>query len=276
MYKDSDQRTKDYLSKFTKDKVIQNLVKTDKPLILDIGGNVGQSVHRLKEVWEKAVIHSIEPLPEAFRRLHMCQALFTGVTTHNIALGSRNGKQDFYVSKHQPMLSSLYKLNENSVDSIAINKPENAHKDFLKYKTIKVHVRTLDTFAKKNNITHLDIIKMDAQGSEPAGGAADGGEENPQREGLSGLRRFLAGAEKDAGGQLRPPRQGVLRPIHPPHAQHSDGRPHSRPGGQRGPRHEHERRGGRHGPAAQGRQVICDLRHRQGLGRSDRQARRDE
>jgi len=166
MYKDSDQRTKDYLSKFTKDKVIQNLVKTDKPLILDIGGNVGQSVHRLKEVWEKAVIHSIEPLPEAFRRLHMCQALFTGVTTHNIALGSRNGKQDFYVSKHQPMLSSLYKLNENSVDSIAINKPESDHKDFLETKTIQVHVRTLDTFARQNRIDSVDIIKIDAQGSE--------------------------------------------------------------------------------------------------------------
>ena len=52
----------------------------------------------------------------------MCQALFSNVTTHNIALGSRNGKQDFYVSEHHPMLSSLYKLNKNSSDSIAINK----------------------------------------------------------------------------------------------------------------------------------------------------------
>ena len=30
-YKDSDQRTKDYLGKFTKDKVVQNLIGTDKP-----------------------------------------------------------------------------------------------------------------------------------------------------------------------------------------------------------------------------------------------------
>ena len=65
------------------------------------------------------------------------------------------------------MLSSLYKLNKNSSDSIAINKPENAHKDFLKSKTIKVHVRTLDTFARQNRIDLVDIIKMDAQGSEP-------------------------------------------------------------------------------------------------------------
>ena len=34
-YKDSDQRTKDYLGKFTKDKVVQNLIGTDKPIILD-------------------------------------------------------------------------------------------------------------------------------------------------------------------------------------------------------------------------------------------------
>ena len=44
MYKDSNQRTKDYLDKFNQDKVIQNLVGTDKPLIFDIGANIGQTI----------------------------------------------------------------------------------------------------------------------------------------------------------------------------------------------------------------------------------------
>ena len=39
----------------------------------------------------KGTIHSIEPLPEAFKRLHMCQALFSNVTTQ-IALGSHENK----------------------------------------------------------------------------------------------------------------------------------------------------------------------------------------
>ena len=39
MYKDSNQRTKDYLDTFNQDKVIQNLVGTDSPVIFDIGAN---------------------------------------------------------------------------------------------------------------------------------------------------------------------------------------------------------------------------------------------
>jgi len=64
-YKNSNQRTKDYLSKFDKNKVLQNLVGTDTPIILDIGANIGQTVDKLKTIWEHAVIHSIEPLPDA-------------------------------------------------------------------------------------------------------------------------------------------------------------------------------------------------------------------
>lgn len=167
MYKDSNQRTKDYLDTFNQDKVIQNLVGTDSPVIFDIGANVGQTIEKLKKVWPKSTIYSFEPLPDAYEKLTFWSDFWKSVHTYNIALGSKDGTQEFNVSKHQPMLSSFYELNENSRDSIAVNRPEPGHKDFLESSKIQVNVRTLDSFTKEHNIQHIDIIKMDAQGAEP-------------------------------------------------------------------------------------------------------------
>ena len=60
-----------------------------------------------------------------------------------------------------------YSHNENSEDSIAINKPEKGHKNFLESDSTQVPVMTLDTFTENNNIKNIDIIKMDVQGAEP-------------------------------------------------------------------------------------------------------------
>jgi len=166
-YKNSNQRTKDYLSKFDKNKVLQNLVGTDTPIILDIGANIGQTVDKLKTIWEHAVIHSIEPLPDAYQQLYLTKGRLPGVHVYNTAIGSTNGWQDFNINKHQPMLSGFYKLNADSKDSIAINKPEKAHKNFLESETIQFPVITLDKFTSENNIDYIDMIKMDAQGVEP-------------------------------------------------------------------------------------------------------------
>ena len=166
-YKNSNQRTRDYLEKFDKNEILQKLVGTDTPVILDIGANIGQTVEKLKTIWDKAVVHSIEPLPEAFQELYLTKGILEDVHVYNHALGSVNGWQEFNVNKHQPMLSGFYKLNENSKDSIAINKPEKAHKNFLESDSTQVPVMTLDTFTENNNIKNIDIIKMDVQGAEP-------------------------------------------------------------------------------------------------------------
>lgn len=167
MYKSSVERTKDYLANFDQEKILRRLVETSEPVCVDVGANIGQTAERLKTAWPQSQLHCIEPLPEQFQILCENNKRFNNTFEYNFALDSENGEKNFYVNKHQVMLSGLYELNENSKDSIAINNPEPSHSNFLDSETITVTCKTLDTWAVENNVSRIDLLKMDTQGSEP-------------------------------------------------------------------------------------------------------------
>lgn len=167
MYKNSDQRTQDYLTNFNEHDVIKQVVKKTAPIIVDIGANIGQTVDKVKKVWPLATVHSIEPLVKQYTELKTNVQYYDNVYTYNYALSSYNGPREFHINKHQVMLSSFYELNENSNDSIALNNPEPAHKNFLDSETVIVDCKTLDSWAVENNVTYIDLLKLDTQGSEP-------------------------------------------------------------------------------------------------------------
>lgn len=167
MYKSSVERTKDYLDNFDQDKVIQTLIGKSNPVCVDVGANIGQSVHKIKNVFPSSTVHCIEPLETQFLLLKNNTSQYDTVFCYNVAFDSQDGVRDFYVNRHQVMLSSLYKLNKNSKDSIALNRPERSHSNFLDSDVVSVQCSTLDSWAEKNNISHIDLLKMDTQGSEP-------------------------------------------------------------------------------------------------------------
>jgi len=167
MYKSSRERTEDYLENFDNDSFLKKIIGTDKPVCIDVGANVGQTVHKLKSVWKDAEVHSIEPLTSQYFELTRVAKMYDNVHTYNLALSKNSGMRKFHVNEHQIMLSGFYKLNEESKDSIALNSPEPAHVNFLKSRQTYVDTQTLDNWANDNNITHIDLLKMDTQGSEP-------------------------------------------------------------------------------------------------------------
>jgi len=167
VYKNSNQRTQDYLAKFDQHDILRNLVETSTPVILDVGANIGQSIDKLKGIWPEAELHCFEPLPEQYKELEYNARLYDNTYTYNVALGDVNNPKKFYVNKHQNMLSGFYNLNPTSKDSIALNQPETAHDNFLDNETITVDCVTLDKWAHYHKIDYVDIIKMDTQGSEP-------------------------------------------------------------------------------------------------------------
>lgn len=166
-YKDSNERTQDYLANFEENAVLKKLVGKTAPVVVDVGANAGQTAEKIKNIWPNSLLHCIEPLEEPYSKLERKTRHYADVRTYNHALGTHNGPKEFYVNNHQPMLSGFFELNPDSKDSIALNSPEPAHENFLDgYKTI-VECKTLDTWAEQNNITHIDLLKMDAQGAEP-------------------------------------------------------------------------------------------------------------
>ena len=65
--------------------------------------------------------------------------------------------------------SSLFKVNTKSEDSIKINELNKSKKEksFSDYnKEIKVKTTTLDKFYLTNNLSQIDLLKIDTQGAE--------------------------------------------------------------------------------------------------------------
>lgn len=167
MYKDSNERTQDYLANFKENEVIKQLVNRDYPIIVDVGANIGQTADKLKSIWPTCELHCIEPLVAQYKMLQNNTRHYESVNTYNTALGAYDGPRTFYVNEHQNMLSGFYELNPDSEDSIALNQPEPAHDNFLKSQEVIVDCITLDNWAIMNEVTHIDLLKMDAQGAEP-------------------------------------------------------------------------------------------------------------
>ena len=167
MYKDSNERTQDYLANFEENAVLKKLVGKTAPVVVDVGANVGQTAHKIKTIWPNSVLHCIEPMEEQYRTLERKTRHYTDVKTYNTALGSYDGPRTFYINEHQNMLSGFYELNPDSEDSIALNQPEAAHDNFLNTQTTIVDCITLDNWAILNEVSHIDLLKMDAQGAEP-------------------------------------------------------------------------------------------------------------
>lgn len=154
-YKTSLERNTDYLNSFGEHDLLKSLV-SDRPVILDVGADRGQSYHSLRSIWPQADIYSIEPRKEAYNE---CRK--ENPNSFNVAFGAYDGSDTLYVNSHQPMLSSFYNINEHSKDSIDLAENKT---DILQHTTEKVKVMRMDTFVGSD--LPVDVIKMDCQGYE--------------------------------------------------------------------------------------------------------------
>ena len=178
------QRTDDYLSIFNRQKVIKSLVKTERPVIFDIGANEGQSLVEFKEWWSESQVHCFEPQEECWNKLNskVKNQNFRDVFINKYALGEIEKEEVFYSHDITSGQSGLHKINTKSIDSINLQKLE-TKKSIENYKTTINHkrvikVKPLNNYFKNHNIEHVDLMKIDTQGYEP--------------EVLSGLKDYLS------------------------------------------------------------------------------------
>ena len=154
----SNRRNVDYESNFKISKYFENLIKIQKPIILDVGGHKGESVVFFKNIFPKSIIYSFEPSIENYEKLSKICESYASSFAIPFAVSNKKGECKFYSQKYSH-LGSLKKINKRSIDSIdyakkAENNPE-------KVSTIK-----LDDFINEKIIEKVDILKIDVQGSE--------------------------------------------------------------------------------------------------------------
>ena len=145
--------------------ITQFLIIKSNPVVLDVGANKGQSITRYKKLFQSPVIHSFEPNIDEINILKKKYYNDKNLFLNNLAVGEKKGNLEFNinaVSGH----SSFKKLIPNTT---WIKKRSNTiNIDDKKYTTKKVNSKiiTLDDYASENNITNIDILKIDTQGFE--------------------------------------------------------------------------------------------------------------
>jgi len=170
-------RTKEYLKKFDREKTIKYLVKDDRPIIFDVGANNGSSAVEFKAWWPGAIIHCFEPQEECWGGLDILEKEYydNSIVVNKYAVGNKPSKDaTFYTHDITSGQSGFHKINLRSEDSIHLDKLKQKEdlKELNKYKNSlnnerNVEIIRLDDYINEKNIEDVNILKIDTQGYEP-------------------------------------------------------------------------------------------------------------
>lgn len=132
------------------------------PIVIEAGANDGGDTVSIARCWRKGRIYCFEPVPEHFNFLKMRTQKLRNVKPFQLALSDRNGVVTFYLSKSSANLSHV------SASSSLLPPKEhlNFHPDILFPEMIDVEAITLDDFALREGIDHVDFFWLDMQGYE--------------------------------------------------------------------------------------------------------------
>lgn len=131
-------------------------------VILDVGGNRGQSVKFFRRIFKDIKIYSFEPSPRIFKFLASLNV--TNFQAFNLGVSSRNGVGVFYES----LLDEASTFDLPNTDSewhktksriLGVAKEE-------MYSEIAVPIKTIDTVVVENQIQKIFLLKIDVEGHE--------------------------------------------------------------------------------------------------------------
>jgi FkbM family methyltransferase len=135
--------------------VLENLKQNERICIFDIGANIGSWTHSLFEHADKTsslIVHAFEPCTDTYStlttNLHSWN-LSGNIKSNKLALSSSVSKRPFY------------SLGSN-IGTNSLSPPD----DTLKYAVESVQTETIDSYCLRNNISHIDLIKIDTEGHD--------------------------------------------------------------------------------------------------------------
>lgn len=128
--------------------------------ILDLGANQGQSVRHFLRDFRQPEIISFEPARSNLEILRNRYGSHPRVRIVAAAAGEKDGEAELRIYARSEMNSLLPLEPDERVKSVGADLPV--------LETERVEVVALDTFATKNGLENIDLLKMDCQGAEMA------------------------------------------------------------------------------------------------------------
>jgi len=137
--------------------------------VLDIGSwHLRQSIE-FSNVFKNAKIDAFEPVPESYqfclnRHVGLEEQKKSRIEVHNLALSNSEGEIPFYPV--DPNLSSTPNVGASSMFKFIEGLNGSPFNQNLVQNEILVRANTLDNWCKENNVSAVDIMWVDVQGSE--------------------------------------------------------------------------------------------------------------
>ena len=128
-------------------KVLNDLGLKNNPMIFDVGAHKGQTSSHLCKLFPQSFIHAFEPSPYLFALIEKNLSKRKNIRCHNFALGQTDEKA-FLTRPDSDLCGQVVKAQENNSTSIS--------------------VRRLDEFCLFENISAIDLLKIDVEGNELA------------------------------------------------------------------------------------------------------------
>lgn len=127
--------------------------------IIDVGAYVGDYTERFLFFFPQAKIYAFEPALSSFQKLERRFLGHPRVHTFPLALADYEGNAQFFLNA-DPVTNSLLPATDTA-DMWA-----NTSGAYAQRGSVIVPVTTLDSFCQKQNISTVDILKVDAQGAD--------------------------------------------------------------------------------------------------------------
>lgn len=154
----------------------------NKPVIFDVGANIGGYTKDILEIIPNAKIHCFEPSQYTFQLLSDNLKSFN-VIVNNYAVGDVETEMILYSNKNGSGLASLYKRQLDYYgDELSVAE--------------KVRVITIDDYCDTNKIEHIDFLKMDIEGNEY--NALKGATKLLNKRAISAIQIEFGGADLDS------------------------------------------------------------------------------
>ncbi len=130
-------------------RVLRILAKSKPKVVFDVGANVGNWTKELKAYSPNSSVFSFEPVPQTFEKLSQNLNNRPKVSLHQMALSEESGSIDFNFYPFNSYFSSIYRTELDP----------NFH-------TISVDTISGDEFCDLNDISEIDLLKIDVEGAE--------------------------------------------------------------------------------------------------------------
>ncbi|WP_126946018.1 FkbM family methyltransferase [Xanthomonas sp. BRIP62418] len=153
----SDLRNQAHAQAYSPRRFFDQLLKTDAPVVLDVGAHRGESIQHFKSIYPDCQMYSFEPDPQNFAELEKVAAQF-GTTTRCVALGEKEEVGHYY-RQSISHLGGLLPINAESTDSLGYAR-QATNEEIVVSKT------TLDDACVLLGIAQVHILKIDVQGFE--------------------------------------------------------------------------------------------------------------